>query len=140
MNKILVFCFLLSSILFTNNVKAQTGGYDYGVVGDPYEIGIASPDNSSVKLDTISIGDTIYHTFNIKNIGTGDLKFTKVKCNYGCDIMAYTQDSIPQGKSGIITAAVYYFNRTKQQNRYIDFSNDGKFKFLQLKLSVYIRE
>ncbi len=116
------------------------GQVDYGV-GDPFAIGIASPDASNLVLDTLlTKNDTIYHTFKIKNIGNGNLKLTKVHSSLGSSVIDYTADSIPSGDTGIVKVAVFYYNKYGPFTRVIEFNCDGKFKFYQLIIKGYIKE
>jgi hypothetical protein len=115
------------------------GQNDYGV-GDPYEIGIASANANKVHLDTITMNDTAYHTFKIKNIGNGDLKFVKVECDYGCNVVEYTTDSIAPGNIGLVKVAVFYYNRLGSFKKAVNFNCDGKFKYQQFLLEGFIKE
>lgn len=126
-------------IIFTLLSFTVNGQVDY-YTGDPFEIGIASPDASNVVLETLTKNDTIYHTFKIKNIGNGDLKITKVNSSMGSSIVDYTADSIAPNNTGIIKVAVFYDDKYGPFTRIIEFNCDGKFKFYQLKIEGYIKE
>jgi hypothetical protein len=137
-NMIRTFNYIVGILFMLVSIEAR-GQIEYGE-GSPFEIGIASPNASNVVIDTFISSDTLYHTFNIKNIGNADLHLLNVKCSLGSMLVDYTRTAIAPSDIGIIKVAVFYHYQSGPFKRVIDFTCDGKFEHYQLMVEGYIKE
>lgn len=63
-------------------------------------------DNSDYNWGKVLLGETVTHTYKVRNEGSAPLRITKVRPSCGCSATTWTKTEIPPGESGVIELSV----------------------------------
>ena len=122
----LAFCFILSSLGLTSALGAV--------------LWIQNPEKDLGDVD-IEMQDSIYWTYEFKNLSKSPAVFTKADVGCGCSRIIYPKDTIPGGAHGFITVVLGIKDQKGKFEKYFSlFDHNGEFYVMTLSGNAIIKE